>query len=201
MQPTRRLAFLSAAVIAVIAAVLTVVLSATLASASMPSAARNGVGAQHPGMIFTVGVSHGVSAGEGRGRAVPQPRFASGLCVAAEDTGGTLGEAKAGQTVYRVWGRDPANPDLASNQSGPWGHSWTRVDPASVAKYRDVAGLPDEANLGRFVSQGILQDTTGVEVREALQLGTNAGGLDELLIPNPEAQVLLQGVFGVNPPF
>jgi hypothetical protein len=64
-----------------------------------------------------------------------------------------------------------------------------------------VAGLPDEANLGRFVSQGILQDTAGVEVREALQIGANVGGLDELLIPNPEAQVLLKGVFGVNPPF
>lgn len=64
-----------------------------------------------------------------------------------------------------------------------------------------MAGLPDEANLGRFVSQGILQDTTGVQVREALQIGANAGGLDELLIPNPEARVLLTGVFGVNPPF
>jgi hypothetical protein len=33
------------------------------------------------------------------------------------------------------------------------------------------------------------------------KLGANAGGLDELLIPNPETQVLLTGVFGVNPPF
>jgi hypothetical protein len=64
-----------------------------------------------------------------------------------------------------------------------------------------VAGLPDEANLGRFVSKGILQDTTGVQVREALPLGANVGGLDELIIPNPEAQVLLSEVFGVNPPF
>jgi hypothetical protein len=64
-----------------------------------------------------------------------------------------------------------------------------------------VAGLPDEANLGLFVSQGILQDTAGVEVREALQIGANVGGLDELLSPNREAQVLLKGVFGVNPPF
>jgi hypothetical protein len=94
--------------------------------------------------------------------------------------------------VYRDWGRDPTNPDLAPSQSGPWGQSWTRVDPASVAKYRDVAGLPDEANLGRFVSQGILQDTTGVEARQALQLGANVGGLDEMLIPNPEAQIALE---------
>jgi hypothetical protein len=42
---------------------------------------------------------------------------------------------------------------------------------------------------------------TGVEVREALQLGANQGGLDELLIPNPESQIELNGVFGVNPPF
>lgn len=104
--------------------------------------------------------------------------------------------------MYRVWGRDPTNPDLAPNQSGPWGRSWTRVDPGSIAKYRDVAGLPDEANLGRFVSQGTLIDPTGVEVREALQIGTNQGGLDELLFPgNPESQIELNGVFGVNPPF
>jgi len=65
-----------------------------------------------------------------------------------------------------------------------------------------VAGLPDEANLGRFVSQGTLLDPTGVEVREALQLGTNQGGLDELLFPpNPESQIELNGVFGANPPF
>jgi RHS repeat-associated protein len=122
--------------------------------------------------------------------------------AAAEDAGaGTLGDARAGQTVFRVWGRDPASPDLAPNQSGPWGRSWTRVDPGSVAKYRDVAGLPDEANLGRFVSQGTPLNPTGVEVREALQLGTNQGGLDELLIPNPESQIELNGVFGVNPPF
>jgi hypothetical protein len=39
------------------------------------------------------------------------------------------------------------------------------------------------------------------KVREALPLGANVGGLDELLIPNPEVQIALEGVFGVNPPF
>jgi hypothetical protein len=58
-----------------------------------------------------------------------------------------------------------------------------------VAKYRDVAGLPDEANLGRFVSQGTLLDPTGVVVREARLLGTNQGGIDELLTPNSESQI------------
>jgi hypothetical protein len=36
---------------------------------------------------------------------------------------------------------------------------------------------------------------------EALQLGTNGSGLDELLIPSPESQIELNGVFGVSPPF
>jgi RHS repeat-associated protein len=117
------------------------------------------------------------------------------IATAAQDA------ATSGQRVFRVWGRDPGSPDLARSQSGPWGSSWTRVDPGSVLKYRDVAGLPDEANLGRFVSEGILRDPTGVEATTATPIGSNLGGLDELIIPNPEAQIELQGVYGVNPPF
>lgn len=111
------------------------------------------------------------------------------------------GDGLAGTRVYRVWGRDPANPDLAPRQSGPWGSSWTRVNPATVTKFRDVAGLPNDANLGRFVSEGVLRDPTGVGVTQATQIGQNLGGLDELVIPNPEAQIDLLGVFGVNPEF
>jgi hypothetical protein len=81
MHPARRwLVFLSAA----IAAVLAVVLPATLASASMPSAARNGVGASHSGMIFTIEADHSFSPGEGRCVSVSQAGFA-GSYVAAED--------------------------------------------------------------------------------------------------------------------
>ncbi|ERK58878.1 hypothetical protein HMPREF0682_1532 [Propionibacterium acidifaciens F0233] len=37
--------------------------------------------------------------------------------------------------------------------------------------------------------------------RSALPLDGNAGGLDEILVPNPETQITLTGVYGVNPPF
>jgi hypothetical protein len=73
--------------VAVLAAVLAFVLPAANASAERASAAGNRVGASHPGMIFTVGVSRTVSAGEGRGEAVPRAYPASGACVAAEDGG------------------------------------------------------------------------------------------------------------------
>jgi Na+/melibiose symporter-like transporter len=86
MQPARRrLIFLSAA-IAAIAAVVALVLPAAEAPAAAASAAGSGVGSSHPGMIFTVGVSRIVSAGEGRRGASLQPYLVAGACVAAEDT-------------------------------------------------------------------------------------------------------------------
>jgi len=106
-----------------------------------------------------------------------------------------------GQKVYRVWGQDPATPDLVPQQSGPWGRSWTRVDPRTVPNYRNAAGLPDNANLGRFVSEGRLIDTSGVTARDALRIGTNVGGLDELVVPNAAQKIILDNVSGVNPPF
>jgi hypothetical protein len=86
MRPaTRRLAFLSAAVIAVLAVVLAVALPLGTASALTGPAARNGVGASHPAMILAVGASHAVLAVQGRGEAGPQARFVSGACVATEE--------------------------------------------------------------------------------------------------------------------
>jgi hypothetical protein len=68
--------------------------------------------------------------------------------AAARIGGGSAARAaeaapEVGQQVFRVWGRDPANPDLAGSQSGPWGAAWTRVDPRTVANYRGAAGLPN----------------------------------------------------------
>ena len=106
---------------------------------------------------------------------------------------------REGQKVYRVWGQDPANPDSVPKQSGPWGKAWTRVDPRTVNNYRNAAGLPDNANLGRFVSEGRLLDTTGVTSRQALRIGSNAGGLDEVQVRDPINQIALDRVSGVNP--
>jgi Colicin D len=85
MHPARRrLAFLPAA-IAAIAAVVALMLPAGPTPAATVSAARNSVGATHPETILTVGVSHPVSPGERRCEPAPQPGFAAGACVAAED--------------------------------------------------------------------------------------------------------------------
>lgn len=53
--------------------------------------------------------------------------------------------ALRGSPVYRVWG----------GRSGPWGESWTTVDPRTIPDFRSAAGLPD-VNAGRFASEGTL---------------------------------------------
>jgi hypothetical protein len=109
--------------------------------------------------------------------------------------------AVVGTRIFRVWGRDYGAPDLLESQSGPFGRSWTSVDPTTVTNYRGVAGLPDELNLGRFVTEGILTDTTGVKVTTASEIGKNAGGLPEIVIPNPQVQIKITKVGGANPSF
>jgi RHS repeat-associated protein len=95
-----------------------------------------------------------------------------------------------GATVYRAWG----------DGAGPNGSSWTTVNPNAVVGFRAAAGLPD-ANAGRFVSEGIIRDPTGIVTKIADSLDGNPGGIVELVIPDPAAQVVLTRVSGVNPPF
>jgi hypothetical protein len=80
------------------------------------------------------------------------------------------------------------------------GRSWTTVNPGALSNYRGAAGLPSQ-NTGRFVSEGLIQDATGVTTRSSLPLGGNLGGLPEVLIPTPASQVQLIRVSGVDPPF
>ena len=96
----------------------------------------------------------------------------------------------AGDKVYRVWGGEAA----------PWGRSWTTVDPRTVSEYRNAAGLPNQ-NTGRFISEGILQNTDGILIKQADPLHGNKGGFPEAVIPNPQKQVILQKVEGLNPEF
>jgi RHS repeat-associated protein len=115
------------------------------------------------------------------------------------------GSPQTGITVYRVWGTEPADPDFA-RQSGPWGSSWTTTDPSTVPNYRAYAGLPSGGasgvlNAGRFVSVGIIRDPSGIQLRSALALDGQPGGLIEVLIPDPRTQIDLIGVYGVNPPY
>jgi len=102
---------------------------------------------------------------------------------------------------------DPIISNPANSQSrrwkkgaGPWGRSWTTVDPRNVIGYRNLAGLPD-ANAGRFLSVGELQDSTGVMFRAAERVGNNVGGLPEVVVPQPALQIRLRSVLGLNPEF
>lgn len=95
-----------------------------------------------------------------------------------------------GTKVFRVWG----------DEAGAYGRSWTTVDPRTVPNYRNAAGLPNQ-NTGRFVSEGVIQDATGIRFKAADPLHGNAGGLPEVVIPNPAQQIRLQNVQGLNPQF
>jgi RHS repeat-associated protein len=95
-----------------------------------------------------------------------------------------------GTKVYRVWG----------DEASAWGRSWTTVDPRTVPDYRNVAGLPNE-NTGRFVTEGILKDAKGVTLKSADPLHGNVGGLPEVVVPNPQGQITIKNVQGLNPEF
>jgi len=108
---------------------------------------------------------------------------------------------KVGDKVFRVWG---SNPGMEG--SAPWGHSWSTVDPSTVLNFRNAAGLPSGGasgamNAGRFVSVGEVADTEGIVARNALTLDGMDGGLPELLFPNPTTQIILKGVYGINPEY
>lgn len=105
----------------------------------------------------------------------------------------------AGQNLYRVYGGD----------SAAGGASWSPVNPGSIANYRDVAGLPSGGasgfnNTGRFVIEGTLQDPSAVvNVRSALSLDGNSGGILEYVVPYWQKTGVIQvnRVSGVNPQF
>ena len=117
--------------------------------------------------------------------------FALGSALSAGPGIAAKSGIQEGTSVYRVWG----------GKSGPWGESWTTVNPNTVPNLRSAAGLPD-VNAGRFVSEGVLQSTEGVTSRGALIIKSGQqGGLPELVIKGAEQKVLLQRVSGVNPEF
>lgn len=103
---------------------------------------------------------------------------------------GTYREPNIGDQMYRIYG----------GESGPYGRSWTTVDPNTVDNFRDAAGLPN-VNTGQFVIEGILKDTQDVTVRSALPYDGNRGGLSETVVANPEKQIEITRVSGANPEF
>ncbi len=126
------------------------------------------------------------------GKAVAKPvEEAAGQMVEKEVAAKMGSEIAEGTKVYRVWG----------GKSGPWGESWTTVNPNTVPNFRSAAGLPD-VNTGSFVSEGVLQSTEGVSARGALVIKPGQqGNLPELVIKNAEQKIKLQRVSGANPNF
>ena len=82
------------------------------------------------------------------------------------------------QVVYRVYG----------GISGPYGRSWTPVNPTILSKedYAYAAGLP-KGNTMEYLAIGILVDETVVTKRGALRIGTRKGGWPEYLFPSEES--------------
>ncbi|MCA1656448.1 MAG: hypothetical protein LC713_01835, partial [Actinobacteria bacterium] len=103
-----------------------------------------------------------------------------------------------GMNVYRVYGRTEDLLDVRPG-SGPWGASWTPVDPNTLPAPRAQLGLPD-VNHGRFVIKARLGDAADVKlVRRALEYDGQPGGAPEYIIPEPETKLTPLEVHGVNP--
>lgn len=114
-----------------------------------------------------------------------------------------------GQTLWRAWGsprqlaqdhrfHDGKPNEMFKKGSFAMSQSWTSDQPQD--DYGDVAGLPGR-NTGRFVVEAQLIDVTDVTVRRALPAGGNAGGAVEVLVPQPQTQLRIVGVYGQNPPY
>ena len=58
-----------------------------------------------------------------------------------------------------------------------------------------------ERNAGRSVREGRLLGVNGVTHRPANSLQGQRGGIDEVVIPNPELQVRIERASGVNPEY
>jgi len=117
--------------------------------------------------------------------------WASGLGQSGMAGTGAASEIQTGTTVYRVFG----------DGAEAFGKYWTTVNPNTVNDFRTAAGLFPQ-NTGRFVIEGTITDTTGITVDGAAAGPSGVGGgLTQVIIPNPEEQLIINQVSGVNPPF
>jgi hypothetical protein len=129
------------------------------------------------------------------------PSAASGAskpCRFSRGRGGSIPAPTEGTSVWRIFGE--AQDGIGRLQAGsrPFGPSWTPTQPDLIADFRQAAGLPNE-NPGRFVIEGVVRDPRYVyDVRSALPLDGNPGGLAEYLIRDAQEAVEVRGVSGVN---
>ncbi|MBF0489640.1 MAG: M48 family metalloprotease [Candidatus Omnitrophica bacterium] len=110
---------------------------------------------------------------------------------------------KEGQKVYRIYGED-VDKNIDRNGALPFKHSWTPIDPRTMSNPRSKLGLPTVEgfrNEGRFVIEGRIVNIKGIKVKSADELHGNPGKETEYLVPNPESQIKIERVSGVNPEF
>ena len=69
-----------------------------------------------------------------------------------------------------------------------------------MPNYREEAGLPN-GNSGEYLAEGVLTDWTGVVERTSLPLHGHAGGLPELVVPDPASQIAITAVHELDPPY
>jgi hypothetical protein len=104
-------------------------------------------------------------------------------------------EGPPGETsVYRTYGGDAKAE----------GYSWTSENPNNMSNFRDGAGLPSggasgSTNTGQFVIEGTVMNKNVINIRRALPLDGNKGGIPELIIK--PSNVKVNRVSGANPKF
>ena len=86
--------------------------------------------------------------------------------------------------------------------AGPYGRSWTPVNPEDLKDPRSQLGLPSGGvgnNPARFLIEANVIDPSGMKLRAALPLDGHPGGAPEVVVPNPREQLEFVRVHGVNP--
>jgi len=99
-------------------------------------------------------------------------------------------------------GRTGREGESVPSGAGPWGRSWTDGNPFELGDDpRSLLGLPTgpDGNPARFLSIGELRDIDEVSRRDALPLDGNPGGAPELVVPDPQRQIELKEIHGLNP--
>jgi hypothetical protein len=141
--------------------------------------------------IWQPGADDGVFRSEGDPGDESEPRSASSPGEEPDPSA----QPNVGDRLYRIYGEN----DVGEG-SGPYGQSWTSVDPGTMEDPRGELGLPD-SNQGRFLVEGVLIDAGAVVVRPADPYPADAdnGGLPEYLVPDPGSQIEITGVYGLNP--
>jgi RHS repeat-associated protein len=104
--------------------------------------------------------------------------LAAGAGGLAGSQAAASGEAQVGTKVYRAFG----------GESKQMGRFWTTVDPNTTSGFAAKAGLP-AGNAVTSVVEGTLTNKAGTVVTTAIPGAQGPGGLPEIQIPFPRAQV------------